>query len=181
MKLIVNKSINLYPIKKRILPTALPVKCFTSYFWTLHLPKLDGWYSFFGAQMNIRKYIWDAHNSPNEYSNIFGWLKIVRMNIQIYSGGKKLYERMSEYIWLTENDQIYSEMNIFGWKYLNIFEYMNIQHSLSLMESIMTGSSEGIFSHSCVPFFYNNSSNQSEEQDLAESQPTHHTSLIPIF
>ena len=101
----------------------------------------------------ISKYIWDAHNSPNEYLNIFWWLKIVWMNIQIYLGGKKV-----EYIWIYE----YSAFTITHEINYDWIQWGNIQ---PLMCS----------------FFYNNSSNQSEEQDLAEIQPTHHTSLIPIF
>ena len=85
----------------------------------------------------ISEYIWDAQSSPNEYSNIFRWLRIVRMNIWIYLGGKTLYEWMSEYIQLTENDRMYSEMNIFGWKYLN-YDWIQLGNIQSLMYSFFT-------------------------------------------
>ena len=50
---------------------------------------------------------------PNKYTNLFGFQRIDRTNITIYSDAHELTERISKYIWYSRveqmNIQIYSE------------------------------------------------------------------------
>ena len=85
--------------------------------------------NFLAHRLDFFSWIYSYKKRYERISEYMRIQKIIQMNIRIYLYQKKQYEWISEYIRI-KNDTNMIRTNVRIGKYLNIFEYTNIRHTL---------------------------------------------------